>query len=103
MRVRRARWIVLSLWLSQVGRVAADNALRFFVVLLLYFGAYHDTAWYLVTGLLMAPAVLLAPLNGALGNSLPKPAVLIGAAALGLAATVLAALDLGKDTDLDWL
>ncbi len=96
----QARLAVVSLWLSQVARVAADNALRFFVVLLLYLGAYHDTAWYLVTGLLMAPAVLLAPLNGAITNSLPKPAVLIGAAALGLAATVVAALEVGREADL---
>ncbi len=37
----------------KTARVAADNALRFFVVLLGYFGAYHNTAWYLVTLLFM--------------------------------------------------
>jgi 1-acyl-sn-glycerol-3-phosphate acyltransferase len=101
--VWQARLALGSLWLSQVARVAADNTLRFFVVLLLYFGAYHDTAWYLVTGLLMAPAVLLAPFNGAITNSLPKPAVLISAAALGLAATAPGALGMPRWATLDWL
>jgi 1-acyl-sn-glycerol-3-phosphate acyltransferase len=87
--------------------VTADTALRFFVVLLLHYltpqSTYRSTAWYLVTALLMAPAVLLAPLNGAISNSLPKPLVLIGSAAYGLIVTALAALALGADADHGWL
>jgi 1-acyl-sn-glycerol-3-phosphate acyltransferase len=101
--VWQARGAVSCLWLSQTARVAADNALRFFVVLLCYYGAYRNTAWYLATLLFMLPAVLLAPVNGAISNSLPKPAVLIGAAALSLAATVAGTLGLGRDAPTAWL
>src|SRR5262249_45415019 len=64
----------------------ADNCLRVFVVLeLIRAGASEqDAAWHLVTALLVLPAVLLAPLNGALSNSLPKHRVLVGAAAYSL-------------------
>jgi 1-acyl-sn-glycerol-3-phosphate acyltransferase len=60
----------------------ADNCLRVFVVLELARAgaAERESAWHLVTALLMLPAVVLAPLNGALGNSLPKRRVLAGAA-----------------------
>jgi 1-acyl-sn-glycerol-3-phosphate acyltransferase len=85
-----ARWKVVCLWWSQVARVTADNALRFFLVLELYKG-YGASAWYLVTTLLMVPAVVLAPLNGAIGNSLPKPAVLLGSAGWMLVVTGLGA------------
>lgn len=85
-----ARWKVVCLWLSQVARVTADNALRFFLVLELYW-AYGASAWYLVTTLLMVPAVVLAPLNGAIGNSLPKPAVLLASAGWMLVVTALGA------------
>jgi 1-acyl-sn-glycerol-3-phosphate acyltransferase len=83
-----ARWMVVSLWLSQVSRVTADNALRFFLVLLLY-RSHGASAWYLVTALLMWPALVLAPLNGAICNSLPKRAVLIASAGWCLVITVL--------------
>jgi 1-acyl-sn-glycerol-3-phosphate acyltransferase len=81
--------------------VAADNALRFFIVLVLFHGGYRSTAWYVVTGILMAPAVLLAPLNGAIANSLPKPTVLVGAAMFAFAAT-LTAIGLGRNDELPW-
>src|ERR1043166_3265810 len=92
LRVWPARWTLVSLWLSQCARVAADNTLRFFVVLHLLFPpdrSYRTTAWYVVTALFMAPMVLLAPLNGAITNSLPKPAVLVGSAVYGLAVTAV--------------
>jgi 1-acyl-sn-glycerol-3-phosphate acyltransferase len=75
-----ARWRLLSLWVSQTARVLADTCLRIFVVFQLAQASSADAeaAWALVTFFLMLPAVLLAPLNGALGNTLPKPAVLIG-------------------------
>jgi 1-acyl-sn-glycerol-3-phosphate acyltransferase len=77
----RAR--LASLWCSQGARVLADNTLRLFVVLeIARQGAgQREIAWHLVTFLLMLPAVLLAPFNGAICNSLPKPAVLAGSAA----------------------
>ena len=68
----RAR--LVSLWLSQVARIVADNALRVFVLLWIAEAgrAQRDYAWHLVAALLMLPAVLLAPCNGAICNSLPK-------------------------------
>jgi 1-acyl-sn-glycerol-3-phosphate acyltransferase len=61
----------------------ADNCLRIYVVLQLagVNELHRRTAWHLVTFLLMAPAVVFAPLNGAICNSLPKPLVLIGSSA----------------------
>ncbi|MBI3410468.1 MAG: MFS transporter [Planctomycetes bacterium] len=82
-----ARLRLASLWISQTARVMADNCLRLFVALeLVRLGqAKEGGGWYLVTLLLMLPAVVLAPFNGALCNSLPKRLVLTGAAAYGLA------------------
>jgi 1-acyl-sn-glycerol-3-phosphate acyltransferase len=81
------RWKLVSLWFSQVARVTADNALRFFVCLdFMKLGeAQQNSAWYLVTALFILPAVVLAPFNGALSNSLPKSRVLSGSALVGLA------------------
>src|SRR5262245_30525162 len=81
--VALARWRLASLWLSQTARVLADCALRIFVVLELYHAVRWDPAeaWQLVTALLMLPAVVLAPLNGTVINSLPKPLVLCVSAA----------------------
>jgi 1-acyl-sn-glycerol-3-phosphate acyltransferase len=89
--VRSARWRLASLWVSQTARVLADNCLRIFVVLQLANGddAARDTAWALGTLFLMLPSVFLAPLNGALSNSLPKPLVLVGSAAYCLGVVVL--------------
>jgi len=86
--------------MSQVSRELADNWLRLFVVLeLLHQGTSHnENAWHLVTTLWTLPAVLLAPFNGALCNSLPKRPVLVAAAALGLAATLA-----GLTETLPWL
>ena len=85
-----ARIRLASLWLSQVARVMADNCLRLFVVLELATAGtgLRDGAWHLVTAILMVPAVFLAPVNGALSNSLPKPRVLIGSAAFCLVVAV---------------
>lgn len=43
--------------------------------------AQRESAWHLVMALFMLPCVLLAPVNGAIGNSLPKRVVLVAAAA----------------------
>jgi len=92
--VQTAAIRLASLWVSQVARVLADNCLRIFVVLELarQGGGHQEAAWHLVTAILMVPAVLLAPLNGAIGNSLPKPLVLAGSAAWCAGATVFFAL-----------
>jgi len=80
-----ARARLASLWGSQVARVTADNALRLFVVLDFARGGagQRESAWHLATLLLMLPAVVLAPLNGAVCNSLPKQWVLSASAGLG--------------------
>ncbi|MCI0464784.1 MAG: MFS transporter [Gemmataceae bacterium] len=72
-----------SLWLSQVARILADNCLRVFVLLQLVqagTAADRESAWHLLTALMVLPAVFFAPLNGAVSNSLPKPLVLTGSA-----------------------
>jgi 1-acyl-sn-glycerol-3-phosphate acyltransferase len=78
-----SRGRLASLWLSQVARIVADNALRIFVLLrIAEIGpAERDYAWHLCAVLLMLPAVFLAPFNGALCNALPKRWVLTGSAA----------------------
>jgi 1-acyl-sn-glycerol-3-phosphate acyltransferase len=78
-----ARFRLVCLWVSQTARVLADCCLRIFVVLEMTRAgtAERDAAWHLVTALLMLPAVFLAPVNGALSNSLPKRWVLAGSAA----------------------
>jgi 1-acyl-sn-glycerol-3-phosphate acyltransferase len=80
-----ARARLASLWGSQVTRVTADNTLRLFVVLEVarHGAGQRESAWHLATLLLMLPAVLLAPLNGAIANSLPKRWVLSASAGLG--------------------
>lgn len=82
-----ARWKLISLWLSQTARVTADNALRFFVCLDYAFHgdvAHKNSAWYLVNAIFTLPAVLFAPVNGAICNSLPRSRVLTWSAFYGL-------------------
>jgi 1-acyl-sn-glycerol-3-phosphate acyltransferase len=81
-RTANSRGRLASLWLSQAARNLADNALRVFVILRVAEAgqAERDYAWHLCAALLMLPAVLLAPFNGALGNALPKRWVLTGSA-----------------------
>jgi 1-acyl-sn-glycerol-3-phosphate acyltransferase len=71
-----------SLWLSQVARITADNALRIYIALRVAEAgaAERDYAWHLLSALLMLPAVALAPFNGAICNTLPKRLVLTGSA-----------------------
>jgi 1-acyl-sn-glycerol-3-phosphate acyltransferase len=100
--VGAARWRLFALWLSQVGRVAGDYCLRVVVVLELARtgGPWRDASWHLSTALLMLPAVLLAPFNGALSNSLPKRWVLVGSAAWCCTITTVLALAGGPDVAL---
>lgn len=91
---RRARLRVGALFVATCTRAAADAGLRLFVVLLATAGsvAERESAWHLVMALFMLPAVLMAPLTGALCNSLPKRAVLVGSAAFSLLAMLLCGL-----------
>jgi len=65
----------------------ADNALRMFVVLhIAQFGGWaQESAWHWVNIFYYLPFILLAPINGAIGNELPKRWVLVGSAAYCLA------------------
>jgi 1-acyl-sn-glycerol-3-phosphate acyltransferase/MFS family permease len=82
-----ARVRLLSLWLSQFTRLLADNCLRIFVILeLAQAGARAQAAsWHLVLALFIAPAIVFAPFNGAVSNSLPRRWVLVGTATYCLA------------------
>ena len=88
--VNAPRWRLACLWLSQVARVLADNWLRLFVVLELAheWSNHVDQAWHLVVLLWTLPMVVLAPFNGALCNSLPKPRMLMFSAIVGLLAVL---------------
>jgi 1-acyl-sn-glycerol-3-phosphate acyltransferase len=76
-----ARIRLAFLWISQVARVLADNCLRMVVVLAAarLGRPERDAAWHLATTVYVLPFLLLAPVNGALGNGLPKRWVLVGA------------------------
>ncbi|MBM4072735.1 MAG: hypothetical protein FJ271_27985 [Planctomycetes bacterium] len=89
--VWNARFRLASLWLSQAARVMADSCLRIVVVLGLLHGdaSLGVDAWHLAIAVLAAPAILLAPLNGAIINSLPKLLVLVTAALMALAGGVM--------------
>ena len=99
-----ARRRLACLWLSQTARALADNCLRMFVVLEVAGagGRAGEAAWYQVTPFFILPFILLAPLNGALSNGLPKRWVLVGSAAFGLAMTALL-LALPADGSAPWV
>jgi MFS family permease len=80
--VRLARWRLAALGCSQSAHFLATYCLRVYVVLLVAAegATQRDTAWHLATTLFMLPAIVLAPCYGALGNSLPKRAALVGSA-----------------------
>jgi hypothetical protein len=65
-----------SLWLSQVARLLADNCLRIFVLLELAQagGEQQGASWHLVMALFVTPAILFAPINGAVSNSASQAA-----------------------------
>src|ERR1700722_18471121 len=93
--LKTSRWRLASLWLSQVARNLADNWLRVFVVLELAraWSDRADQAWQVITLLWTLPAVVLAPFNGAICNSLPKHRVFVASAVVGLAVAALGLLD----------
>src|SRR5262245_58695784 len=104
-----ARLALASTWWSQVARIMPDNALRIYVVLLaarVGTGAADaaDAAWGIAAALYVLPALVLAPINGALSNSLPKRRVLIGSAAYCVAvATGVAVLNIFHPWSGWWL
>jgi hypothetical protein len=76
---------------SQSAHFLANYCLRVYVVLLMASegAVQRDSAWHLVTALFMLPSVFFVPICGAVVNSLPKRAVLVGSAAYCLAVVVL--------------
>ncbi|MBY0527226.1 MAG: MFS transporter [Gemmataceae bacterium] len=99
-----ARLRLASLWLSQVARVLADNCLRMFVVLLVARAGVVESraAWFQVTPFFILPFLLFAPLHGALSNSLPKRAVLVGSSGFALIVSILLGLALGNESAGSW-
>lgn len=81
-----ARWRLASLWLSQVARVLADNALRVFVILEVARAGRREqgAAWHLVMAIFIAPALVLSPLIGAVSNTLPRRWVLVGSTSMAV-------------------
>ncbi len=71
--------------------VTADNALRLFVYLRYaeLGNTQRDSGWYLVTALFIWPSIVLAPFNGALCNTLPKPSLLKTTTVFGVVVTAL--------------
>src|SRR5260370_6839885 len=87
--VFNARCRLAALWLSQTARVLADNALRMFVVLEIASPKAPDSAWHLVNVFYYLPFILVAPINGAIGNELPKRWVVVGSSAYCLMMTAV--------------
>src|SRR5260370_40690753 len=87
--VFNARCRLAALWLSQTARVLADNALRMFVDLEIASPKAPDSAWHLVNVLYYLPFILLARINGAIGNELPQRWVLVGSSAYSLLMTAV--------------
>ncbi len=94
MFVWNARLRLGCLWISHFARVMADNCLRIYVALdfARQGRAQEQSAWHLITLLLMLPAVFLAPINGSICNGLPKRRVLIMSSFYALAAAAVFSL-----------
>ena len=103
-RYAPARVSFVFLWLSQVSRVLADNCLRGFIVLQAAREGLKEgeAAWHQVTVFFILPFILLAPINGALSNSLPKRSVLAAASGWCLAAALLVGLLIGPEQNSWW-
>src|SRR5262245_35525468 len=80
--VLSARCRLAALWISQAARVLADNALRMSIVVEIarFAAEAQDFAWHLINVFYYLPFVLLGPINGAIGNELPKRWVPLGSA-----------------------
>lgn len=57
----------------------------------------RNSSWYLVAAVFTAPFIVLAPLNGAISNSLPKRWVLTGSGIVGLLALLFFMLLAGNE------
>jgi 1-acyl-sn-glycerol-3-phosphate acyltransferase len=77
--VQNARWRLACLDTSQTAIVLADFTLRGLVWMTAW-QAGSGTAWYAITALLVLPALILAPINGAVIDALPKRRVLAASA-----------------------
>ena len=90
----QARLRLGFLWLSQTARVVADWSLRMFVIVRLSQerGTLLESAGHLATAVFIAPFLLLAPLNGAICNGLPRRGVLVWSSLWCLAVVGLFAL-----------
>ena len=99
--MRIARLHFLLLWCSQFARSVADNTFRIFAVLqVAELGrGQSDGAWHQVTPFAILPFILLAPVNGAVSNSLPKKLVMAVSAAYCLLIAVLAGSFLKVDSN----
>jgi 1-acyl-sn-glycerol-3-phosphate acyltransferase len=102
-----ARWRLVWLWFSQTARSLADACLAVFIVLQLSrLGIEQGSAAWLTTlALLLAPFLVLAPVNGTLSNSLPKQAVLAGSAVFCFCRTAFYGVAVGGPFDpwVGWL
>ncbi len=78
---------LICLLLSHVARRTADCVVGVLITLAVLTGADRDGAWT-VAVLFLAPAVLLAPITGALCNGIAKQGVLLGSATLVFTATL---------------
>src|SRR5947207_1064020 len=75
------------LWATLRLRPIADWGFRLLVLRqLLADASAQGYSWHLVTAVFMAPFILLAPINGAISNGLPKRWVLVGSSAVALLA-----------------
>jgi 1-acyl-sn-glycerol-3-phosphate acyltransferase len=102
MGVASARLRLASLWFAQVARVLADNCLRMVVVLHIASAGPDGSqaAWHQTSVFFILPFLLLAPINGAISNGLPKRTVLVGSAAYILGVVVLLALFLDSNSSV---
>jgi 1-acyl-sn-glycerol-3-phosphate acyltransferase len=76
-----ARLRLVSLWVSQTARVLGDWCLLFLAVFAAGQGRESLARnWPMAMAVFFAPFVLLAPLNGWLGNAIPRRWVLTGSA-----------------------
>lgn len=104
--VLAARSRLVSLWISQVARALADSCLRMVIVLRVsQLVADGDTDWRPATTLFIfftAPVIILAPVNGALSNSLSKGRTLVGSSTCCLCMTALFGVGIGAAGDL-WI
>jgi 1-acyl-sn-glycerol-3-phosphate acyltransferase len=105
MRLENSVWItrgrLAALWLSASARGGADSCFLMFAVLQMSRRGQEQEAfsWFHVVPCLIAPFVLLAPLHGAVSNSLPKRWVLAGSAGFCFVVTVLFVAVLGTDSN----